>query len=287
MMHLASSRPSPTTSTRATTLGLAACAALAFAQLACIESVRLPTKNVRPDPSRPSHVEQETGGSGAVQAAMRPTDDSIEIQAAYPTYCRSVKVTPNVGDQTTERTLTAGGWVGQLALAGGAATFGVAGGHLLANPCSPAEAAELPCIDQARSAGKALGIASVTVAGIVGTVMLANALATIDTTSTVEAPPTRTPGSWKVCNWTAASYARVEVWFPNGFGVGGSTDIRGRARLDLATVPPSPVFATSTHARVRVGGQDVGAVNFRNTQLYMRSLDARPAAGRVASAGLP
>lgn len=236
-----------------------------------IETTKLPPTGAYPDPERRHSVVRERM-RGTPQAHLAATERTIDIEATVPLLCRATTVTPNVADQTTERTLTPGGWMGQITLGATAGAFVAGGAYLLTNPC--AVAGSNPCLDQVEAGSSEAGTAALALGGILTSILLVNSLSTIDTTNRVAAPATRSSGPWRVCGSEPATGARVEVWFPNGFGVGGSADGRGSARLQLAFVPANDAFLRSSMAKVKVGGEDVGGVSFRNTELYRRSAEA-------------
>lgn len=254
---------------RSRALGPVAIAALCTGCM--IESTKLPPTGAYPDPERrPSVVRERMRGTP--QAHLATTERTIDIEASVPWMCRATTVTPNVADQTTERTLTPGGWMGQITLGATAGAFIAGGAYLLSNPC--AVAGDAPCVDQVKAGSSEAGTASLALGGILTSILLVSSLSTIDSTNRVAAPATRAAGPWRVCGSEPAAGARVEVWFPNGFGVGGNADARGAAHLQLSFVPANDTFLRSSVAKVRVAGGEVGEVSFRNTELYRRSVEA-------------
>ncbi len=264
---------------------------LAAGTAGCIETVTHPAVP-RADPDRTPTTMRETR-RGEPVATTHALDDTVTIAMAETTLCRTTALTPQVEDRVTERTLTPGGWIGQLLLLGGAAGAGAFGGYMLANPCTVASGVSLPCVEQAQDINTGVGVGFLVVAGALGAVFLGNAFGTIDTTNTVEAEPLRRSSSWEVCGFTPMAGATVEVWFSNGYVATMRTSSYGVARLDLATVPAAPAYASHPKARVRwvprVGAEstDVGEVVFRGTSLHARSVKAEAQLAALLSPAEP
>lgn len=259
--------------TRVTLLGVA------LSALGCIESVAHPPSTPRPDPDQARTSIRETR-EGAPAATATTARESVTIALVEPQLCRTTEIAPAVEDRVTERTLTPGGWIGQVLLLGGAAGAGALGGYLLSNPCTVADGAGAPCVEDARKVNQGIGVGSLIVAGALGAVFAGNALGTIDGTDTSEAEPLRYPGQWTVCGASPIAGAELEVWFSNGHVATVVTGSDGVASLELSAVPAAPAFVSYPKARVRLAprdgdlGRDVGEVLFSGTTLFDRSVQA-------------
>jgi hypothetical protein len=243
---------------------------LVLASTGCIETIFHPASEPRPTLEERATAVPEVRHETPV-AEVDEVADGVEIAITESTSCRISADQPAEQERLVERRLTAAGWIGQGILATTAIGSGVAGGYLVAEPCSLGDAAGVGCLGPASDIGTGVGIGSFVVSGLLTAALFGQGLSALDTTETDPAPLTRVEGNWRTCRVRPVADEPVELWFSDGYVALARTDALGKARFAWSAIPTSHVYVSFPKARLRFGDRELATVSFRGTDLYARA----------------